>query len=68
MKRKKERFGFRVSTGEEEAASFSRVKIGIAVNRKSARASATRPNQSSEPTRLRRHFLFACAIHRVAHL
>ena len=68
VKKKKERFGFRTSTSEEEAARFSSVKSGTAVNRQSALADEVRPNQASEPTRLRRSFLFAHAAHRAAHL
>jgi hypothetical protein len=68
VKKKKERFGFRTSTSEEEAARFSSVKSGTAANQKSPSADAARPNQASEPTRLRRSFLFAHAAHRVAHL
>jgi hypothetical protein len=45
VKRKKERFGFRTSIGEEEVGSFSDVKICIAVNRKRLSASAARPSQ-----------------------
>jgi hypothetical protein len=68
VKKKKGRFGFRASTSAEAAASFRGVKIGTAVNRKRLSASGARPNQSSEPTRLRRPFLFAHAAHRAAHL
>jgi len=67
-KKKKEHFGFRASTGEEVAASFGGVKIDTAVDRKSASADEAQPNQSSEPTRLRRPFRFAHAAHRAAHL
>jgi hypothetical protein len=68
VKKKEELFGFRTSTSEEKATRFSSVKIGTGLNRKSASADAARPNQSSEPTRLRRSFLFAHAAHRAAHL
>ena len=48
VKRKKERFGFRASTGEEVAANFRPMKIGTAVNRKSASVDEARPNQASQ--------------------
>ena len=46
--KKKERFGFRRSTGDSEISIFPGVKIGTALNRKSASADAARPNQSSQ--------------------
>jgi hypothetical protein len=52
VKRKEERFGFLASTSDSVVVSFRGVKIRTAVLQKSASASAARPNQSAQTTRL----------------
>ena len=60
-KKKEERFDFRTATREEEVVSACPMKIRSAMNRKRLSVNEARPNQSPEPTRLRRSFLFAHA-------